>query len=112
MIIECMIKGRRFLYQTDEGAIYHVAEVEQISSWESHETIVAFVDGDSAIPPKKTLSRSSVQIIVASSPKGTYSAWAKQLGPGSFVNQIVIKLWSQKELLLTGLVLPLLLTLD
>ncbi len=109
-----MIEGLPFLLQDNNGDIYHVAEdVKVIKSWSSDEPIVAFVDVDSGIIPKNEISRFSVQLIVASSPKGTYTKWAKQLGPGSRVAQLAIKLWSPKELLLTGLVLTLLLsTLD
>jgi len=110
-----MIEGRPFLYQAKGGTIYHVAEkgVEDVGSWSPKQPIVAFVDGDGGIAPKDNISYSSVQLIMASSPKGTYPKWANQLGPGSCVTQLAMKLWSPKELLLTGLVLTLLLsTLD
>ena len=101
-----MIKGRPFLFQPAEGTVYHVAEkgVEMVQSWSPKGAIVAFVNGD-GFKPEHTIRRPSVQLIVASSPKRTYSDWAKRLGPGSFVAQIAVKLWSPKELFLTGLVL-------
>jgi hypothetical protein len=86
-----MIEARPFLYQTT----------------------VAFVDGDKGdYEPNGIFLGSSVQLIVASSPKGAYPKWPKLIGPGSFVTPLVVKLWSYKELLLTGLVSALLSTLD
>jgi hypothetical protein len=110
-----MIEGRPFLYQAMQGAVYHVAEsgVEAVESWPSKETIVAFVDCDNMnYDPGLILCKPSVQLIVASSPKGADQTWTKQLGPGSFMTVLAAKLWSRKELLLTGLVLALLSTLD
>jgi hypothetical protein len=68
-----MIEGRPFLYQDNEGAIYHVAEegVGVVESWSSKEPIVAFVDSDGGIAPKIRSPVPSVQLIVAS-PKGTF----------------------------------------
>jgi hypothetical protein len=109
-----MIEGHPFLYQSRGGIVYYVAEkgVEAVQSWSSRETIVALVDGDKKHhEPEDILIRQSVQLIVASSPKGAHPQWAKQLGPGAFVTQLVVKLWSHKELFLTGLVLALLSTL-
>ena len=73
-IIERMIEGCPFLYQDKGGAVYHVAEkgVEVVESWKSKEPIVAFVDGDGGKVPDDTISRYSVQLIVASSPKDAY----------------------------------------
>jgi hypothetical protein len=106
-----MIEGCPFLYQDKGGAVYHVAEngIEVVESWESKKPIVAFVDGDGGKVPDDLICLYSVQIIVASSPKDTYSKWTKQLGD-SRVSQLAMKLWSPKELLLTGLVLALLLS--
>ena len=110
-----MIEGRPFLYQAKGGTVYHVAKegVEVIRSWRSNEEIVAFVDGDERdFEPEEILLRTTVQLIVAVSPKGTFRKWTEQMGHGSFVTEIAVKLWSQKELLLTGLVLASLSTLD
>jgi hypothetical protein len=110
-IIENMIEGRPFLFQDVAGTVYHVAEngVEMVRSWSSNNPIVAFVDGDKAnFEPKEMLYRRSVQLVVASSPKGAYLKWTSQTGHASSVTRIATKLWSEKELLLTGLVLTLL----
>jgi hypothetical protein len=110
-----MIEGRPFLYQGVRGAVYHVAEkgVKVVESWSSEETTVAFVDGDNAdYGPDEILLRRSVQLIVVSPPKGAYQKWIKQTGHASFVTKLAVKLWSREELLLTGLVLALLSTLN
>jgi hypothetical protein len=113
-MIENMIGGRPFLYQAREGAVYHVSGkgVEAAESWPSEETIVAFVDLDKKYEPNEMLRRRSVQMIVAASPKGTSQKWIKYIGHSSSVTPLVARLWSQKELLLTGWVLALLSTLD
>jgi hypothetical protein len=115
-MIENMIEGRPFLYQAKAGAVYHVAEegveVAQSSSWPSDETIVALVDGDAKeFALNDILIHHSVQLIVTSSPKVENLDWIKQSGPAS-VTQLVVKLWTHEELLLTGLVLALLSTLN
>jgi hypothetical protein len=112
-----MIEGRPFLFQADRETVYHVAEdgveVTEVVSWSSDKPIVALVDGDGMdFEPSGILRHRLVQLIVASSPKGTNPTWVKQLCPGSFVTPIAVKLWSPKELLLTGLVLAFLSTLD
>ncbi len=110
-----MIEGCPFLYQAKGGAVYHVFEegVEAVQSWSSKEGIVAFVDVDEGdYKPEDMLICRSVQLIVASPPKGAFSKWTKQLGQASFVTQLVAKLWSYEELVLTGLVFELLSTLD
>jgi hypothetical protein len=114
-IIESMIEGRQFLYQSEEGTVYHAAEerVEAVQSWRSEETIVAFIDCDSRnSEPRGFLKRRSVQLIVAASPRGAFQKWTKQLGHGGFITTLVVRLWSYKELLLAGLVLALFSTLD
>jgi hypothetical protein len=113
-IIESMIEGRPFLYQTRTGTVYHVAEngVDAVQSWSSDEPIVAFVDGDKRdYEPDEIIQRRSVQIVVASFPSGINKRWMKQIS-GSFFTELVVKLWSPRELLLTGLVLALLSSLD
>ncbi|KAF8505817.1 hypothetical protein F5888DRAFT_1604032, partial [Russula emetica] len=100
--------GLPFLYQTVEGTVYHVAEkgVDEVQSWSSEEPIVAFVDvGEADCKPNRILLRRLVQLIVASSPKGAYQKWTKQLGHASAVTKLVVKLWSHEELLLTGIFL-------
>ena len=103
-----MIEGHPFLYQPSKGTVIHVAKegVEVVKSWSADGRIVAFVDGDELdYEPDHILRIPSVQLIVASSPKGANQRWIKQLGQGSFVTQLVVDLWSQEELLITGLVL-------
>jgi hypothetical protein len=109
-----MIEGRPFLYQSKRGTVYHISAegVKAVQSWPPKETAVAFIDGDRKnYEPNDILLHNSVQLIVASSPRGAFPRWTKQLGPGSFVTQLVVKLWSPEELFLTGLVLALLSTL-
>ena len=100
-----MIEGHPFLFQPRNGIVYHVTEhgVKMVSSWSSNEGIVAFVNGDKMnFEPDEIIRHPSVKLIIASSPKGTVSNWAKQLGPGAHVTEIAIQLWSPKELFLTG----------
>ena len=112
-IIESLIAGRPFLYQSTEGAVYHVSQngVEAIWSWSPKTHIVAFVDGDEGDrKPQDFLFRSLVQIIVISSPEGAYRPW---VSPNIKVTKLATSLWSPHELFLTGLVLAFLLsTLD
>ena len=95
--------------------MYHIAEkgVEEVNSWSSEEPTVALVDGDrTGYRVDRILFRQSVQVIAASSPKDTNLKWIKQMDQESFVRQLVVDLWSYKELFLTGLVLALHSTLD
>jgi len=110
-----MIEGCPFLFQAMQGTVYHVSEkgveVVRSRSWSPKETIVAFVDIDRANhEPDHILRDRSVQLIVASSPKGTNQPWANQAGFLISITQLVIQLWSDKELFLTGSVLALLLS--
>jgi hypothetical protein len=115
-----MIKGRRFLFQSAAGTVYYVTEagVEIVWSLVSRpdpitDSITAFIDGDKGnCQPMGFLLRKSVQLIVAASPKGVKQSWVKQTGDLSFVSKFVVKLWSRKELILAGLVLALLSTLN
>jgi hypothetical protein len=67
---------------------------------------VALVDGDEKnFEPNDILIHDSVQLIVASFPKRENLKWIEQSGQGSSVTQLVVKLWAQEELFLTGLVL-------
>ena len=104
-----MIEGCPFLYQASDGTVYHVSEngVEAIQVWLSDEVIVAFVDGDEKNnDPKHMLRRDTVQIILATSPRGADRGWMKQVGG---VTTFVTELWSPRELFLAGSVLWLLL---
>jgi len=111
-MIEFLLAGHPFLYQTKSGTVYHVAEkgVEAIKSSLSLETcIVAFVDGDGEdSEPKDIIKRSSVQIIVALSPEGANHKWIRHT-VGTIIIKLAMKLWSSHELFLTGLVLAFLL---
>ena len=98
-----MIKGRSFLYQDLGGTVYHINEngVRAIQSWPSGE-IVAFVDGDKdEYEPSDMLFQDSVQIIIATSPKGSTGKWIEQAGG---VDAIVTELWSPHELFQAGFV--------
>ena len=112
-----MIEGRPFLYQANDGTVYHINEngVEAIRSnrsWHPEEHIVAFVDGDKeGYQPAHMLTvNERIQIILASSPKGTGGMWTKQ---ARSVKKLATKLWSPRELFIAGSVFGLLLsTLD
>jgi hypothetical protein len=111
-IVEFIINGRPFLYQTMHGAVYHVSRtVTLIDSWPSNKGITAFIDGDQtyrdSCVPKSFLVSRYVQLIVASSPEGTNQKWQKQLGNIGFVTELVSALWSPEEFFLTGFVIPL-----
>ena len=113
MMIEYMISGRAFLYQTISGVVYHVSEnITKIESWSSNnnESIVAFVDADSGLgEPNVFLRDQFVKIIqvAASSPGGTDQSWLKQGDNGAFVTNFGADPWSPSELFLTGFVIPL-----
>ena len=109
-MIQYMISGCAFLYQTIGGVVYHVSEtITEIESWPpgTVEPIVAFVDADSGSnAPKPFLRRKCVKIIAASSPGGTDQSWLKQGDSGVFVTNYGADLWSPSELFLTGFVIP------
>ena len=111
-----MIKGLPFLFQSTRGTVYHVtkAGVEIVSSLSTiEEPIMVFIDGDIGnCEPKEFLLSDSVQVIVAASPRGATQKWLRQAGDGAYISPYAVKLWSRKELLLTGLVLALLSTLN
>ena len=114
-IIKSLIAGRPLLYQSNERVVYHVSEngVEVIESrWLPSEPYVAFVDADEGLSePHYFLRNPSVQIILTSSPRGANQNWSKQ---GNYVKftKLATKLWSHKELFLTGLVsIPFLLSM-
>ena len=111
-MIEHMIEGRPFLFQPTTKTVVHVSKegVTVIESGPSlNETIMAFIDADEKDhTPKNILFHDSVQLIVASSPRGTDESWIKQATPRLSITKLVIDLWSYEELFLTGSVLGLL----
>ena len=110
-MIEYMIEGRPFLFQATQKTVYHVAKegVAVVRSWSSEEPIVALVDADKKNYELKTmLTDRSVQLIMASSPRGPDESWIKQAAPRVGITKLVIDPWSYKELFLTGSVLELL----
>jgi hypothetical protein len=116
-IIESLIAGSPFLYQTKERTVHHVNQEGVVairSPWLAKTHIVAFVDGDKGDgEPHHFLDHSLVQIVVASSPRGAYRKWYKQSGNTTSFTRLATRLWAPHELFLTGLVLAFLLsTLD
>ena len=111
-----MIDGCQFLFQDIDGIVYHVARkgVESIDQWPPTERIMAFIDGDGRdAAPRDFLYHPSVQIIIAACPRGANGKWIKQVPVGMItVTQLAIKLWSPRELFLTGLILVLLASFD
>ena len=107
-----MIEGRPFLYQTKNRIVYRVDEngVEAIQSLSLTKDTVAFVDDDQDNGPNYMLMSDTVQIILVSSLRGASAKWINQL---ACIYTLATKLWSLRELFLTGFVLGLLLsTLD
>ena len=109
-IIEFLIAGRPFLYQTSDGTVYHVTHngVEAIQSfWLPEAPIMAFVDNDEGYTrPKDVIRHFLVQFVVATPPKGASQPWLDQLlGSMTSFTKLAISLWSPRELFLTGLVL-------
>ena len=104
-----MIEGRPFLYQTMDKTVYHVHEkgVQAIESWSSKKDIVAFFDGDkdNYEPHDMLKARRRVRIVLVSSLKGANQPWMKDKGS---ITAVATKLWSARELFLTGFVLGLL----
>ncbi|KAF8257274.1 hypothetical protein EI94DRAFT_1692741 [Lactarius quietus] len=96
-----------FLFQSNLGTVYHVTKesVEIIGSWSSPDPIRPLLMATRGLGTQRVSHRPSVQLIVAASPKVASQKWTKQTGHGSFISQFAIKLWSRKELLLTGLFL-------
>jgi hypothetical protein len=109
-----MIEGRPFLYQAQNGTVYHVNEkgVQPIKSWPSNENIVAFIDADTNdYEPDYMFFQGGVQIILAAPPRGASARWIKQANYD--VNILATKPWSRDELFIAGFVLGfLLLMLD
>jgi len=117
-IVESLIAGRPFLYQTKDRTVYYVGQngVQQISYWLSEIPIVAFVDDDEGNgEPEDFICCHPVQIIVASPPEGASpnKKWMNQLSYDTTFTTLATSLWSPEELFLTGLALAILLsTLD
>jgi hypothetical protein len=109
-MIESLIAGRPFLYQTRDRAVYHVSQkgVEAIqpeSSWLPETHIMAFVDGDGGTTkPDGILIDPLVQIVIATSPKGANQKWIQQ-GVYTRFTKLATSLWTPRELFLTGYVL-------
>ena len=107
-----MIEGRPFMFQPTTKTVAHVSNegVKVVESRPSpKETVMAFIDADEkGHTPKTMLFDYSVQLIVASSPRGTDESWIKQAAPRASITKLVIDLWSYEELFLTGSVLALL----
>ena len=104
-----MIQGCPFLYQAPDGVVYSVNEggVQAIQCWESEEGIVAFVDGNKGnYDPDYMLRIATVQIILASPPRGAYRDWMKRAG---VIKKLAFELWSPGELFIAGFVLWLIL---
>lgn len=105
-----MIEDTPFLFQSKQGTVYYVGEdgIKVVKLWSSSERIPAFADGDeSNYSPNDMLRRSSVQLIVASSPRGANQRWIKLIQarrPWLTRHKLITKLWSKGELLLAGLV--------
>jgi hypothetical protein len=108
-MVEAMLAGEVFIYQTIGKRVYHVATtITEIWSWVSKDPIVAFLDADDASrPPVQFFQQQSVQIIAASLPEGATQKWLKQGDSTAFVAPLAAKLWSRKELFLTRCVIPL-----
>ena len=83
--------GCPFLCQTTDSLVYHVSEaITTVNSWPLDEAIVAFVNTDESLcKPQRFIRRPMVQIIVASSPKGTHQNWLKQQQNTSFLAKFV-----------------------
>jgi len=104
-MIEHIIEGRPFLFQSVENIVCHVSEkgVEVIQQWPSGgEAIEALIDADEVVKPQDPVLRESVKLVVASSLKGTKPRWTKRSGLPRSIKQVAVKLWSYKELFLTG----------
>ena len=110
-IIEYMIERRPFIYQTLDGDVYEVSDtcVSIDQHWSPTAPITAFLDADSdSFKLQPFLNRPYVQLILASSPKGTSSSYLRQLAQDGIMMRFVAALWSPNEFFLTGFVSSLL----
>jgi hypothetical protein len=102
------------VYQTKDRYVYHVSPngVELIDSWVRRTPIVAFIDAENAnSEPRGFLLNHHVKIILASSPRGAHQKWLDQIGDATVFEMLGTRLWSPRELFLTGLVLSFLLSM-
>ena len=108
-MVDSMIDGRPFLYQDLAGTVYHVSNaITIVNSWGSNSPIIAFIDADRTLAePREFLRQPSVQVIVATSPRGTTQSWLKQMGDALIPLKLVTALWSPRELFITGFVVTL-----
>ena len=116
-IIESLIAGCPFLYQTNDETSYLVDNhgVRLIQSRLSPENshIVGFVDGDLGVCKPIYMNGKMVQVIVTSSPEILNQKWMNQTSNEKRFINLAVDLWSLRELFITGLVLaPFLSTLN
>ena len=106
-MIEYMIQRRPFIYQTLDGDVYEVSDtcVSIDKHWSPTAPITAFLDADSdSFTLRPFLNHPYVQLILASSPKGTSSSYLRQLAQDGIMMRFVAALWSPNEFFLTGFV--------
>jgi len=105
-MIEYMLKGHPFWYQTIDGNVYYITDtIISVSSLLLQETIVAFVDANSeSYAPVPTLINPHIQLVLASSPKGAKQRWLKQNPSGRFVIKYASTLWNPRKFFIMGLV--------
>jgi DNA polymerase sigma len=105
-----MIEGCEFLFQAMKGTVYHVSKkgVKAVDEWTSTNSIMAFVDLDkNNRDPDDMLVHDSVQLVVATSPKGVNRPWMRQSALFNSITRLIVQLWTDKELFLFGSVLAL-----
>lgn len=103
-MIEFMIAGIPFLFQTMEGIVYLVQEsIAVVNSWLGGH-IVAFCDADglSSRPSQFILESHDIQIIAMCPPEGASQKWMEEMGGMSHVMKYVTTLWSPQELFSVG----------
>jgi hypothetical protein len=103
-MVEFMIAGIPFLFQTMEGTVYLVQEsITVVNSWLGRR-IVAFCDADglSSRPSQFILESHNIQIIAACPPKGASERWMEEMAGMCHVMKYVTTLWSPQELLSVG----------
>jgi len=108
-MIEYMIAGCPFIYQTFNGDVYEVSDVVTWidDRWSPTAPVVAFLDADCpTFAPQPFLNNRRVQLIAAASPEGATQPYMSQLAHDSLMLQLATALWSPNELFLTGFVPP------
>jgi len=103
-MVEFMIAGTPFLFQTMEGTVYLVNNfITVVNSWLGG-PIVAFCDADgfSSRPSQFILESYNIQIIAACPPKGASQRWMEEMAGMSHVMKYVTTLWSPQELFSVG----------